>query len=484
MFGKTSRIIVIVVFAVFLRIIVYTMQFILCDDLVQTMYNSEKTYPMSVEVNKIQPFGEDTLYLYITIKDIKCPKNFLFNSLGGVIKVKRTDYIYLLSEFKVKTLQHYTFCFNGQFVGTEELKNPGQVDPILRRLGNGSIGKIKIVSNQTAQLVSLNSMTNISIKFLLSIDSLREKLLVFLTKKIVSIYHQPTQGIVMAMLLSNRESVDEQIKDLYQEQGIVHIIAISGLHVGFLFLAIDCMLKLTIHSIKARCLICLFFLLTYNYIIGFNISALRATSMLVVYSFSVAYERPYFNKISLFGVGSFFLIFFPQSLYQGSFLLSYGAVFGLFFLHPRLKNHLSTTFKFKFKNCFIAYLCQEIISLVSISLSVNLITIPILVYFFGGLSLTSLLANVLVVPILLVFYLMILISVFLGCIHEGIGRVFSLFSMLMDSYIQGICKLCDHIPYNYILLHRPNIIEIVAYYILIILMFLSMSKEREQNDYF
>jgi len=438
-----------------------------CSSLIEQLEIDKQMYEVTIKINRIEHY-ENKTYLYFKIKHASCKYGYLLKTMQGVIKISSKEYEKLVSDLSEGTLLYRQCHINGQFEKSSVQSNPGQINPLIRQLSYRSIGIFQGDFAQEQGYFDEPKYTLILRKLSLELFRTKEYIIQGIIQRVTQLYSQPTLGIVIAMLLGSRETVATDIISLYKEQGIIHIIAISGLHIGFLYIALEFCCKVCLMSKKMRVWVCGCILIIYNYLLGFNISALRASWMVFIYYVAIAYEKPYSNKMNLSVVGAAFLFFYPQSLFHCGFLLSYGAVIGLFYIHPKLKYFgIHAHHKFHYSKYNTLFL-QQVLNLISVSVAVNIMTLPIILYYFGGISMTSILANVLIVPIILFFYFLILTSAILGSTVIIFSKIVSGLVVIIDYYIVFVCKLLDSLPMNYILIQRPTMLEIGLYYLFVI----------------
>jgi len=453
----------------------------MCTIVLEELEQDKQMYEVTIKINRIETY-ENKTYLYFKVKDASCKNGFLLKTMQGVIKIKREEYEKLLLSFHDETLLYRQCIINGQFEKSKNQSNPGQINPLIQQLSyryigtfQGDFAKEQSASNELTKKMIFRNLS-------LELFRTREFIIHIILQRVTQLYTQPTLGIVIAMLLGSRENVTSDIISLYKEQGIIHIIAISGLHIGFLYIALEFCCKLCKMPKKIRLWSCGCILIIYNYILGFNISALRASWMVFVYYAAIAYEKPYSNKVNLFTVGTIFIFLYPQSLFHCGFLLSYGAVIGLFYIQPRMK-YMGINFRHKYHfSKYNTIFIQQVFNLISVSIAVNIMTLPIILYYFGGISMTSIFANVFVVPIILLFYFLILTSALLGSTVILLSKLVSGLVVIIDYYIVFVCKLLDLVPMNYILLRRPNFLEIVLYYVFVVLCMHYLTMKGVQAD--
>lgn len=219
-------------------------------------------------------------------------------------------------------------------------------------------------------------------------------------------------GIYRALLIGDRSGIDKNQFETFKASGVVHIFAISGLHLSLvasaLFLLCYWLLTrsrtLLLHfSCKKLALLATIApLCCYTLLAGTQTPVLRSLIMVLVFilAFCVQRQRSAFTTLSLAAL--LILLYNPLSLFTVSFQLSFAAVASLIFIVPRLTDMLSfandaeTTVKSQVMKKFLSWIAAAL--LVSVTATIG--TAPLLLYFFNRISTVGPLANLLLEPLL------------------------------------------------------------------------------------
>ena len=198
-------------------------------------------------------------------------------------------------------------------------------------------------------------------------------------------------AIVNAMILGVRDDLDSELYRAYTAAGAVHILSVSGLHVGILFQVLTFMLGFLAKKPRGKLLMAalqLGILWFYALVTGFSPPVLRSAGMFTVVILARAFSRqsPLPNTL---GASAFFILCFdPYALFSAGFQLSYLAVAGIGTWHSSL--YQSLTFRSKWAN--------KLWELTAVALVAQLITFPLGVFYFHQFPTYFLLSN----PIVLV----------------------------------------------------------------------------------
>lgn len=199
------------------------------------------------------------------------------------------------------------------------------------------------------------------------------------------------KAIANALLLGYRELLDEEINQAYATAGVMHVLAVSGLHVGFLYLFLQLLfrpwrrhrwLKWAGFSVS------LLILWSYAFVTGLSPSVLRAVIMFSFIAFAQQLKR-HSGIYNALAMAAFILLLYdPFMLRAVGFQLSFLAVFGIVYLQPRFSGW------YKGENRFL----KKGVDLFTVSLAAQLATFPLGLYYFGQFPTYFFLTNLLVVP--------------------------------------------------------------------------------------
>lgn len=216
-------------------------------------------------------------------------------------------------------------------------------------------------------------------------------------------------GMLSAMMLGERRELDQELKELYQVNGIGHLLAISGLHLSFVGLSLYQFLRKTGLTYKEAGFLGCLALLLYTIMSGLSVSAIRAFVMFVIRIGADMTGRVYDMLTSLAVAAAVIICWRPLYAFDAGFLLSFGAIIGILFLYPLIQKIIP--FHMKYLSGFQA------------GLAIQIFLFPVTVYFFYEIPLYSVLINLIVIP-LMSFLLGIGFIGSLGyLIHPQLGKI-------------------------------------------------------------
>ncbi len=203
-------------------------------------------------------------------------------------------------------------------------------------------------------------------------------------------YSEKGQEIIKAITFGDRNDMSFESSQSFSKAGVIHLLAISGLHIVLIFQFILFLFNgFSIHQPKkVILLLALLLLWIYAYIIGFQPSVLRSVVMIsVYYGFYLLKRAPNIYHTLAFSA-LLLLLYEPLQLFDVGFQLSFIAVFFIVWL----QNELLILIRVKSKRQRI------LVEFFAVTLAAQLGTLPISLYYFHQYSLLSLLANCLLIP--------------------------------------------------------------------------------------
>ena len=281
-------------------------------------------------------------------------------------------------------------------------------------------------------------------------------------------------GILQAMLLGEKGNLDPDIRNLFSRNGIAHILAISGLHITFLGMGFFKLCK-KVHFPPFLCGSLSFgFVVFYGTMTGMGASAFRSVVMFSLFLLAGICRRTY-DMLSATALSAILLLIKqPLYVFHSGFILSFFAIMGIALLLPVVEEVLKP---FCSDKLFIRLQKSGILA----SLSINLFTFPILLYFFFAFPTYSILLNLLIVPLLSVVMLLgvgaTILGLLLGEILPSLGAGVYMWLFLpvriVLLFYEKVCILFDGIPGNSLVLGKPATWTIVVYYLVLVALLVS-----------
>lgn len=214
------------------------------------------------------------------------------------------------------------------------------------------------------------------------------------------------ENIILSLVLGMKDDLEQPLKDAYTNAGVIHILAVSGLHVGIIFAIFSTLLS-WLNKGNTRWLfavICIAVLWAYAFITGLSPSVLRAVTMFSFIILAKAFAKQY-NIYNAIAASAFLLLCYnPYLILSVGFQLSYTAVLGIVFLYTRFYNI------FNFENRLLDF-CWK---MTSVSLAAQVAVMPLSVYYFHQFPVYFLLTNLIIIP---AAFLMLVLGISLLAFH-------------------------------------------------------------------
>jgi len=271
-------------------------------------------------------------------------------------------------------------------------------------------------------------------------------------------------GILNAIILGERQNLPAYVRDTLVYSGTVHIIAISGLHLGIVVFIILLILKIIKIPRKPRYILTILLLIVYCVLTGANTPVMRATIMAAMLLLGYFFEREgnIYNALSLAAL--IILAVNPWQLFEVSFQLSFLSVVSIVWLSPKIKSIFPEKLN---KIPWIRFL----ISVFSVSFAAWLGLLPLIAYYFGILSPITILANMIIVPYMTIIVASGFSLALIGILIPSLASIFAASNELFILILFKINSFLIGIPGAYFKLPSISFVYVLFYYILLISIF-------------
>lgn len=227
-------------------------------------------------------------------------------------------------------------------------------------------------------------------------------------------------GVISALLLGQRNEISNELITNYSKAGAIHILAVSGLHVGIILLLLSYLFK-PIEAFKngklLKAILIILILWIFAFIAGLSASVVRAVTMFTFVSVGLAIKAKHIIEHSLITSMFALLVFNPMFLYDVGFQMSYLAVFGIIWFQPIFYKLWKPNYK----------LLNKIWQLITVSTAAQLGVLPLSLFYFHQFPGLFFISNLIIVPFLGIILL-------LGILIIGLSLVNLLPSFLVTVY--------------------------------------------------
>ncbi len=244
-------------------------------------------------------------------------------------------------------------------------------------------------------------------------------------------------SIIQALVLGMRDDIDPKIYDNYKKAGALHILAISGLHVGIIILILEFLLKplsLLPRGRLLKFLTTILLLWLFALLAGFSASVVRAVSMFSFLAYAIYLNRPgsTFNILAL-SMSFILLAIDPKLLFQVGFQLSYAAVFSIVYIYPKLQQLWSPK----------PLVLRKAWQLFSVGLAAQAGVLPISLYYFHQFPTLFFLTNMAIVPFLgliLGMGLLVIILALLNIVPAFLTNTYNTIIKVVNLFVEWIAE--------------------------------------------
>ena len=264
-------------------------------------------------------------------------------------------------------------------------------------------------------------------------------------------------AVVAAMALGDKSALTQELKDVYSVTGASHILALSGLHLGIIYT----LLSLFVFSRRWQMLSQIIIMLSiwgFVFLVGLSTSVMRSAVMLSVYALLSLGHRDRMSVNTLAFTAIVMLMVSPMSLFDVGFQMSYMAVFSILLFVPLMEGIFSAEYLMSHR------VVRWLWGMVTVSLSAQIGTAPLITYYFGRFSCYFLPTNFIVIPAaMLILYLSLVVLL-----------VPSLAFVLFDivAMLNGLLTKMASIPGASIDNLHPTKIQTTMIYVIIVAVYL------------
>ena len=332
-----------------------------------------------------------------------------------VVKTQENDSVLQQTSLEGDFAVGHRFLVHGKLIPISPPKNPTDFDfkSYMRRKGISR--KLLLISQVFVPLQSKWSLKSWAFV-------VQQKLIAQLKKTTLQ---DDSKALIMALVLGTKKELSDERIQQYQRAGAMHLLAISGLHIGIVLLLLRFIvapLKRIRYGTFLAAVLPIALLWCFALITGASSSVIRAVTMFSFLQIGLALKR---NNIRIQGVWvSFVVLLFvqPRLLFDVGFQLSYAAVFGIVWTMPYWQR------LFVKKHPLVRYVAV-LIGLGSIA---QLSVLPLSLYYFHQFPLLFWLSNLVLVP-----FLGIIIMFGIGCVVVSFFTPLNWFFALADTVFWG-----------------------------------------------
>ncbi len=268
-------------------------------------------------------------------------------------------------------------------------------------------------------------------------------------------------AVVAAMSLGDKSALTRDLKDTYSVSGASHVLALSGLHLGIIYMLFSLFLPRRRWPALSQ-LVIILFIWAFVFLVGMSVSVVRSAMMLTVYGLLSIGNRDKMSINALAFTAIVMLMWNPSWLFDVGFQMSFMAVLAILLFVPLFDDVFSAEYLMEHR------WIKRIWGLVTVSCSAQLGVAPLITFYFGRFSTYFLLTNFIVIPAaMIILWLSIVVLVFpslayiLLYIVELLNVALSRIAAIPGASIDGL---------------HPSVLQVVLVYILIFCSYLLIER--------
>lgn len=411
------------------------------------------------------------LYAEVTSVELERSYEIVFTVLTDSLIIDSNSIVtkdYIICKFRGDSLQRkniYTqlnagnkIYLTGTYQKGREKRNPGEFD-YDKYLKSKSVTGLFV----TYDTDSINILSNQKDYFKSSLHSVRK----LIDETIHKLHNPQTAGLLRGLLLADRSEIDYETKNEFINSGVVHILAVSGLHVGYVLVIIIFIFGR--FGIYLRSILTILGLVAFMFLTGVPPSVFRATLMSVVIIIAFLSNRST-NIINSISIAAFIILLLnPNEIYNPGFQLSFSAVLAIGILYPYIQKII---FKLNLKHKWLEY----ILLFFGVSLSAQIGTLPFTLAYFSKLSVVALFANLIVIPTVGVIIGIAFITVFIGVISNSIAIYFAAANDLLSGWMIDFIKYTGQLDFSFLWIRNYSLYDSIVFYLGLALVLLVLRK--------
>lgn len=255
-------------------------------------------------------------------------------------------------------------------------------------------------------------------------------------------------SIINALLLGQRQEVSKDTYKSFTSSGAVHILAISGLHIGLLLLMLSILFKPITYFKHGKIIVSItivMLLWTYAFIVGLSASVVRAVTMFSLFTIAL-YSNRISNTYNTLVISAFLLLLWnPYYIFDIGFQMSYSAVFAIIWIKPSFDNLWQPKL----------YIGRKFWDVLSVTLSAQLGILPLSLFYFHQFPGLFFISNMVIIPLLgflLGLGIITLIFAYFGWIPDLLFQLFNQCITWLLSFVEFISTHEDFVfselPFN------------------------------------
>lgn len=270
---------------------------------------------------------------------------------------------------------------------------------------------------------------------------------------------QQTSNLLAGILIGDKSEIAEDIIQNFKTSNLSHMLSVSGAHTSYIILGITFILSKNKISKKWIYVLTIFSLILFMFITNFTASVTRACFMsIIILGANLLYRKPdIWSSISISLL--IILVINPFAINEIGLQLSYLGTIGIIIFNKNVENLLD---RIRINN--------KISKLLSVTISAQIMIMPIMVYKFNTISLTFFISNVLASPFLGINIILGFITIFVSLISFSLAKFFAILLNFSLEILIFISEFTAKLPLSSILIKTPYVFTIILIYCIVLIL--------------
>lgn len=282
-------------------------------------------------------------------------------------------------------------------------------------------------------------------------------------------------AVVSALTVGYKDELSTDIRETYSVAGASHVLALSGLHIGFLYVLFLFLFRPLGKSRTISCVrgcIIIVLLWSFAFFTGLSPSVVRSVIMFSLFAVAEALGRESFSMNTLSAAAFFMILISPEWLFDVGFQLSFSAVASLILFYPYIERLIRPRTK----------IGVRLWQMTAVSLSAQIGTAPLVAYYFSRFSVHFLLSGFVVIPMAsVIMYLAValLIAVSCGFLQTFLATVLQFAVQFLNAFLHWV----ERLPYASIDRISIYLVEVLLFYLILVCLLSFFSSRRLRHAY-
>lgn len=399
---------------------------------------------------------EEQNYKYIYVVKLKS-ENKLINGKNFIINVKKNNN-------SQKLYYGDEINFKGKYIIPESKRNYGGFDYSLYMKTQKLYGSFEIENYKLLRKNKGNFIQKNIFEFKQYVKNILRKYL-----------KKDSADLCIGLIIGDRTNLSEEIEEDFKNSNLTHMLAVSGSHFTYIILTMSYINKIIKRKRMGQIVTIIFIVLFMN-LTGNTASVVRSGIMaIIIILASLIYKRVDIWTSMAIAI-LIQLINNPYIIFDIGLQLSYSGVIGIVLFNKIIIEKENNIIDFFNKKIIKKYklrkrrIVKYITEATAVTLSANIIIIPIMIYHFNTISLSFVFSNLLAGPILGITVIYAFVLIFASIIFNSLLSPFYYILNIMLNILLKIAHICAKIPFSKIIVVTPNIYLICIFYAFLIIM--------------